>query len=103
MPERKSFRAYTSVLYVDPRMKIYINYKKVRIMFFFKKIPPRERGKWWSSLTCFHIDPLAFTHSVGISIKFILFTTRLKCHVMLTYTKLWNVLRDNDAEFKDKD
>ena len=27
--ERKSFRAYTSVLYADPRMKIYIQNKKV--------------------------------------------------------------------------
>jgi len=30
MPERKSFRAYTSVLYVDPRMRIYIQNTKVR-------------------------------------------------------------------------
>ena len=30
MPERRSFRAYTSVLYVDPRMRIYIQGKKVR-------------------------------------------------------------------------
>ena len=30
MPERKSFRAYTAILYVDPRMKIYIQGKKVR-------------------------------------------------------------------------
>lgn len=30
MPERKSFRAYASILYVDPRMKIYIQGKKVR-------------------------------------------------------------------------
>ncbi|GAB1598235.1 ATPase MORC2-like [Argonauta hians] len=30
MPERKSFRAYTAVLYMDPRMKIYIQNKKVR-------------------------------------------------------------------------
>ncbi|XP_031557444.1 ATPase MORC2-like [Actinia tenebrosa] len=30
IPERKSFRAYTSVLYLDPRMKIYIQDKKVR-------------------------------------------------------------------------
>ena len=29
MPERKSFRAYTSLLYVDPRMRIYIQGKKV--------------------------------------------------------------------------
>ncbi len=29
MPERRSFRAYTSVLYVDPRMRIYIQGKKV--------------------------------------------------------------------------
>lgn len=28
MPERKSFRAYTAILYVDPRMKIYIQGKK---------------------------------------------------------------------------
>ena len=34
MPERKSFRAYTSVLYVDPRMKIYINSKKVTMNMF---------------------------------------------------------------------
>ncbi|KAK2166514.1 hypothetical protein LSH36_38g03000 [Paralvinella palmiformis] len=30
MPERKSFRAYASILYVDPRMRIYIQGKKVR-------------------------------------------------------------------------
>ena len=30
MPERKSFRAYAAILYVDPRMKIYIQNKKVR-------------------------------------------------------------------------
>ena len=24
MPERKSFRAYSAILYLDPRMKIYI-------------------------------------------------------------------------------
>lgn len=30
MPEKKSFRAYASILYVDPRMKIYINGHKVR-------------------------------------------------------------------------
>ncbi|XP_056009160.1 ATPase MORC2-like [Ostrea edulis] len=30
MPERKSFRAYTAILYVDPRMKIYLQGKKVR-------------------------------------------------------------------------
>ena len=24
MPERSSFRAYTAILYLDPRMKIYI-------------------------------------------------------------------------------
>lgn len=30
MPERKSFRAYTAILYMDPRMKIYIQGKKVR-------------------------------------------------------------------------
>ena len=30
MPERKSFRAYAAILYVDPRMKIYIQGKKVR-------------------------------------------------------------------------
>ncbi|XP_046840799.1 ATPase MORC2-like isoform X2 [Xenia sp. Carnegie-2017] len=29
MPERKSFRAYSSILYLDPRMKIYIQNKKV--------------------------------------------------------------------------
>ena len=28
--ERKSFRAYTSILYVDPVMQVYINNKKVR-------------------------------------------------------------------------
>lgn len=30
MPERRSFRAYTAILYLDPRMKIYIQGKKVR-------------------------------------------------------------------------
>lgn len=30
MPERRSFRAYTSILYVDPRMRVYIQGKKVR-------------------------------------------------------------------------
>ncbi|XP_052075180.1 ATPase MORC2-like isoform X1 [Mytilus californianus] len=30
MPERKSFRAYTAIVYVDPSMKIYIQGKKVR-------------------------------------------------------------------------
>ena len=30
MPERKSFRAYTAILYVEPRMRIYIQGKKVR-------------------------------------------------------------------------
>ena len=30
MPERKSFRAYAAILYVDPRMRIYIQGKKVR-------------------------------------------------------------------------
>ena len=30
MPERRSFRAYTSILYVDPRMRIYIQSKKVQ-------------------------------------------------------------------------
>ena len=30
MPERRSFRAYASVLYVDPRMRIFIQGKKVR-------------------------------------------------------------------------
>ena len=30
MPERKSFRAYAAVLYMDPRMRIYIQNKKVR-------------------------------------------------------------------------
>lgn len=30
MPERRSFRAYASILYVDPRMRIYIQGKKVR-------------------------------------------------------------------------
>ena len=30
MPERRSFRAYTSILYVDPRMRIYIQNKKVQ-------------------------------------------------------------------------
>lgn len=30
MPEKKSFRAYTAILYVDPRMKIYLQGKKVR-------------------------------------------------------------------------
>ncbi|KAL5016011.1 hypothetical protein ScPMuIL_005600 [Solemya velum] len=30
MPERRSFRAYTSILYMDPRMKVYIQGKKVR-------------------------------------------------------------------------
>ncbi|XP_071093835.1 ATPase MORC2-like [Haliotis cracherodii] len=30
VPERKSFRDYTAILYVDPRMRIYINGKKVR-------------------------------------------------------------------------
>ncbi|XP_028400511.1 ATPase MORC2-like [Dendronephthya gigantea] len=29
MPERKSFRAYSAILYLDPRMKIYIQGKKV--------------------------------------------------------------------------
>lgn len=29
MPERKSFRAYASILYMDPRMRIYIQGKKV--------------------------------------------------------------------------
>ncbi|KAK3606506.1 hypothetical protein CHS0354_041457 [Potamilus streckersoni] len=29
-PERKSFRAYTAILYMDPRMKVYIQGKKVR-------------------------------------------------------------------------
>jgi len=28
--ERKSFRAYTSIVYVDPRMRVYIQGKKVR-------------------------------------------------------------------------
>ncbi|BFZ18658.1 hypothetical protein BsWGS_21697 [Bradybaena similaris] len=30
MPERKSFRAYAAILYMDPRMRIYIQNKKVR-------------------------------------------------------------------------
>ena len=30
MPERRSFRAYTSILYVDPRMRVYIQGRKVR-------------------------------------------------------------------------
>lgn len=30
MPERISFRAYTAIMYLDPRMKIYIQGKKVR-------------------------------------------------------------------------
>ncbi|XP_064652426.1 ATPase MORC2-like isoform X2 [Lineus longissimus] len=30
LPERRSFRAYTSILYADPRMKIYIQGRKVR-------------------------------------------------------------------------
>ncbi|CAH1800727.1 unnamed protein product [Owenia fusiformis] len=30
MPERRSFRAYTALLYVDPRMRIFIQGKKVR-------------------------------------------------------------------------
>lgn len=30
MPERKSFRAYASILYVEPRMRVYIQGKKVR-------------------------------------------------------------------------
>lgn len=30
MPERSSFRAYTAILYLDPRMKIYIQKKKVQ-------------------------------------------------------------------------
>ncbi|ESO07540.1 hypothetical protein HELRODRAFT_130000, partial [Helobdella robusta] len=30
MPERKSFRSYASILYVDPRMRVYIQGKKVR-------------------------------------------------------------------------
>lgn len=29
MPERRSFRAYASILYMDPRMRIYIQNKKV--------------------------------------------------------------------------
>lgn len=29
MPERKSFRAYASILYMEPRMRIYIQGKKV--------------------------------------------------------------------------
>ena len=34
MPERKSFRAYTAIMYLDPRMKIYIQVVEV-IMFSF--------------------------------------------------------------------
>lgn len=30
MPERKSFRAYAAILYMDPRMRIYLQNKKVR-------------------------------------------------------------------------
>ena len=30
MPEKRSFRAYASILYVDPRMKIYLGGRKVR-------------------------------------------------------------------------
>ena len=30
MVERKSFRAYVAILYMDPRMKVYIQGKKVR-------------------------------------------------------------------------
>jgi len=30
MPERKSFRAYASILYVEPRMRVYIQGRKVR-------------------------------------------------------------------------
>ncbi|XP_032242362.2 ATPase MORC2A isoform X2 [Nematostella vectensis] len=29
LPERKSFRAYSAILYLDPKMKIYIQHKKV--------------------------------------------------------------------------
>ena len=32
--ERKSFRAYTSILYVDPVMQVYINKKKVLKLAF---------------------------------------------------------------------
>jgi len=30
MPERKSFRAYASILYLEPRMRVYIQGRKVR-------------------------------------------------------------------------
>jgi len=30
MPERRSFRAYASILYVEPRMRVYIQGRKVR-------------------------------------------------------------------------
>ncbi|KAK3751817.1 hypothetical protein QZH41_013271, partial [Actinostola sp. cb2023] len=30
VPERKSFRAYTAILYLDPKMKVYIQNRKVR-------------------------------------------------------------------------
>lgn len=30
LPERKSFRSYASILYVDPHMRVYIQGKKVR-------------------------------------------------------------------------
>ena len=32
MPERKSFRAYSAILYLDPRMKIYIQVTAVAVI-----------------------------------------------------------------------
>ena len=38
MPERKSFRAYTAIMYLDPRMKIYIQVVEViTSSFAYKK------------------------------------------------------------------
>lgn len=38
IPEQKSFRAYVSILYFNPRMKIYLQNKKVKTKFLHKTL-----------------------------------------------------------------
>lgn len=38
IPEQKSFRAYVSILYFNPKMKIYLQNKKVKTKFLHKTL-----------------------------------------------------------------
>ena len=55
MPERISFRAYTAIMYLDPRMKIYIQVRVVMCSVYTNELADRVFAE--VPISCFFFIP----------------------------------------------